>query len=33
MTAAIYLALSYPASLLAHFLERKLRYDHHREVA
>jgi len=32
MTAAIYFALSYPASLLAERLERKLRYDpgHHR---
>ena len=28
MTAAIYFALSYPASLLANRLERKLRYDH-----
>ncbi|MBI4677628.1 MAG: ABC transporter permease subunit [Elusimicrobia bacterium] len=27
MTAAIYLALSYPASLAAKFIERKLRYD------
>ena len=32
MTAAIYFALSYPASLLASRLERKLHYglDHHR---
>ncbi len=28
MTAAIYFALSYPASLAAHWLERRLRYDH-----
>jgi polar amino acid transport system substrate-binding protein len=28
MTAAIYFALSYPASLMANRLERKLRYDH-----
>jgi polar amino acid transport system substrate-binding protein len=28
MTAAIYFALSYPASLLANHVERKLRYDH-----
>ena len=28
MTAAIYFALSYPASLLANRLEKKLRYDH-----
>ncbi len=28
MTAAIYFALSYPASLFANWLERKLRYDH-----
>jgi polar amino acid transport system substrate-binding protein len=28
MTAAIYFALSYPASIFAHWLERKLRYDH-----
>jgi polar amino acid transport system substrate-binding protein len=28
MTAALYFALSYPASLLASRLERKLRYDH-----
>jgi polar amino acid transport system substrate-binding protein len=28
MTAAIYFALSYPASLLADHLERKLRHDH-----
>jgi polar amino acid transport system substrate-binding protein len=27
MTAAIYFALSYPASILANRLERKLRYD------
>jgi polar amino acid transport system substrate-binding protein len=27
MTAAIYFAMSYPASLLAHRLERKLRHD------
>ena len=28
MTAGIYFALSYPASIFAHWLERKLRYDH-----
>jgi polar amino acid transport system substrate-binding protein len=28
MTAALYFALSYPASLFAGYLERKLRYDH-----
>jgi polar amino acid transport system substrate-binding protein len=28
MTAAIYLAMSYPASLFAHWLERKLHHDH-----
>ena len=28
MTAAIYFGLSYPASLLADRLEKKLRYDH-----
>jgi polar amino acid transport system substrate-binding protein len=28
MTAALYFALSYPASLFANYLERKLRYDH-----
>jgi polar amino acid transport system substrate-binding protein len=28
MTAALYFALSYPASLYAGYLERKLRYDH-----
>jgi polar amino acid transport system substrate-binding protein len=28
MTAAIYFALSYPASIFANWLERKLRYDH-----
>ena len=28
MTAAIYFGLSYPASLFANWLERKLRYDH-----
>jgi polar amino acid transport system substrate-binding protein len=28
MTAALYFALSYPASLLANLLERKMRYDH-----
>jgi polar amino acid transport system substrate-binding protein len=28
MTAGIYFALSYPASIFAHRLERKLRYDH-----
>jgi polar amino acid transport system permease protein/polar amino acid transport system substrate-binding protein len=28
VTAAIYFALSYPASLLANRLERKLRYDY-----
>ena len=27
MTAGIYFALSYPASLFANWLERKLRYD------
>jgi polar amino acid transport system substrate-binding protein len=27
MTAGIYFALSYPASLFAHYLERRLRYD------
>jgi len=28
MTAGIYFALSYPASIFAHWLERRLRYDH-----
>jgi ABC-type amino acid transport system permease subunit len=28
MTAGIYFALSYPASLLADYLERNLRYDY-----
>jgi ABC-type amino acid transport system permease subunit len=28
MTAAIYFALSYPASIFANWLERKLTYDH-----
>jgi len=28
MTAAIYFGLSYPASMLARWLERRLRYDH-----
>ncbi len=28
MTAALYFGLSYPASLFANYLERKLRYDH-----
>jgi len=28
LTAAIYFGLSYPASLVAHWLEKKLRYDH-----
>ena len=28
MTAGLYFALSYPASLFANDLERKLRYDH-----
>ena len=27
MTAGIYFALSYPASIFAHWLERRLRYD------
>jgi polar amino acid transport system substrate-binding protein len=29
MTAGIYFALSYPASLYAAWLERKLHHDHH----
>lgn len=28
MTAGIYFALSYPASIFAHYLEKRLRYDH-----
>src|SRR5439155_880736 len=28
MTAGIYFALSYPASIFAHWLETELRYDH-----
>jgi ABC-type amino acid transport system permease subunit len=28
MTAAIYFGLSYPASIFANWLERKLTYDH-----
>ena len=28
MTAGIYFALSYPASIFAHWLEKRLRYDH-----
>jgi polar amino acid transport system substrate-binding protein len=28
MTAAIYFGLSYPASILARWLEQRLRYDH-----